>query len=122
MSTVMGSQARPAAAEGSGGAIVNTQSATATVSDSTFTANQARGGDGGVLATVAAAMSALVAFAHGYLVWLTIAIAAVATGLAAYVAALPSKKILIGSKWLASTLSRTKKTSSNGNIFLSNIR
>ncbi len=41
----------------------------------------------GLLAAVGTAMSALVAFAHGDLVWLTIATAAVVTGLAAYVAA-----------------------------------
>ena len=43
----------------------------------------------GLLAAVGAAMSALVAFAHGDLVWLVIVNAAVATGLAAYAAAPP---------------------------------
>ena len=43
----------------------------------------------GLLAAVGAAMSALVAFAHGDLAWVTIADAAVATGLAAYAAAPP---------------------------------
>jgi hypothetical protein len=37
----------------------------------------------GLLAAVGATMYALVSFAQGYLVWLTLAIAAVATGLAA---------------------------------------
>jgi len=45
----------------------------------------------GLLAAVGAAMSALVAFAHGDFVWLAIADAAAATGLAAYLA-LPAKK------------------------------
>ena len=40
----------------------------------------------GLLAAVGVAMSALVAFAHGDLIWLTIADAATATGLAAYLA------------------------------------
>ena len=50
----------------------------------------------GLLAAVGAAMSALVAFTHGDLAWLTIANAAVATGLAAYAAAPLSKKLLSG--------------------------
>ena len=45
----------------------------------------------GLLAAVGAAMSALVAFAHGNLVWVIIADVATATGLAAYLA-LPSQK------------------------------
>jgi hypothetical protein len=48
----------------------------------------------GLLAAVGAAMSALVAYTHGDLTWITIADAALATGLAAYAAA-PSKKMLI---------------------------
>ncbi len=47
----------------------------------------------GLLAAVGVAMSALAAFAHGDLVWVTIADAAAASGLAAYLA-LPSKKNL----------------------------
>jgi hypothetical protein len=47
----------------------------------------------GLLAAVGTAMSALVAFAHGDLVWVTIADAAVATGLAAYLALPANKKI-----------------------------
>jgi hypothetical protein len=43
----------------------------------------------GLLAAVGAAMSALVGFAHGDLVLVTVADAAVATGLAAYLALLP---------------------------------
>ena len=46
----------------------------------------------GLLAAAGVAMSELVAFAHGDLVWVTIADAAAASGLAAYLA-LPSKKI-----------------------------
>jgi hypothetical protein len=46
----------------------------------------------GLLAAVGAAMSALVAFAHGDLVWMTIADAAAAAGLAAYLALPPNKK------------------------------
>lgn len=46
----------------------------------------------GLLAAVGAAMSALVSFAHGDLVWVTIADAAAATGLAAYLAAAPPIK------------------------------
>jgi hypothetical protein len=45
-----------------------------------------------LLAAVGAAMSALVALAHGALIWLTIADAAAATGLAAYLALPPVKK------------------------------
>ena len=48
----------------------------------------------GLLAAVGAAMSALAAFAHGDLVWLTIAEAAAATGLASYLALDPEKKCL----------------------------
>ena len=40
----------------------------------------------GLLAAVGTAMSACVAFAHGAQIWLTVADAAVATGLAAYAA------------------------------------
>jgi hypothetical protein len=47
----------------------------------------------GLLAAVGAAMSALVAFAHGDLVWAIIVDAAAATGLAAYLAAPATKKI-----------------------------
>jgi hypothetical protein len=50
----------------------------------------------GLLAAVGAAMSALVALAHGALVWLTMADAAAATGLAAYLALLPFKKNVHG--------------------------
>jgi hypothetical protein len=46
----------------------------------------------GLLAAVGATMSSLVAFAHGDLVWLTIVDAAVATGLAAYLALPRNKK------------------------------
>ena len=46
----------------------------------------------GLLAAVGTAMSALVAFAHGTLVWVAIADAAAATGLAAYLALLPLQK------------------------------
>jgi hypothetical protein len=46
----------------------------------------------GLLVAVGTAMSALVAFAHGGLVWVVIADAAAATGLAAYLASAPSKK------------------------------
>jgi hypothetical protein len=45
----------------------------------------------GLLAAVGVTMSALVGLIHGDLAWLTIAVAAAATGLAAYLA-LPSKK------------------------------
>ena len=45
----------------------------------------------GLLAAVGAAMSALVAFVQGDLVWITIADAAVATGLAAYLSLSPKK-------------------------------
>jgi hypothetical protein len=47
----------------------------------------------GLLAAVGAAMSALVGLAHGTLVWFVITDAAAATGLAAYLALLPSKKL-----------------------------
>jgi hypothetical protein len=47
----------------------------------------------GLLAAVGAAMSALVGFAHGDLVLVTVADAAVATGLAAYLALLPSSAL-----------------------------
>jgi hypothetical protein len=47
----------------------------------------------GLLAAVGAAMSALAAFAHGDLVRVTIADAAAATGLAAYLSAPTTKKI-----------------------------
>ena len=49
----------------------------------------------GLLAAVGTAMSALVAFAHGDLIWVTIADAAVATGLVAYMSAgsSPEKKL-----------------------------
>jgi hypothetical protein len=46
----------------------------------------------GLLTAAGAAMSALVAFVHGDLTWVTIADAAAATGLAAYLAAPPLKK------------------------------
>jgi hypothetical protein len=46
----------------------------------------------GLLAAVGTAMSALVAFAHGDLIWAAIADAAVATGLASYLSIEPSKK------------------------------
>ena len=46
----------------------------------------------GLLAAVGAAMSALVSFAQGFLVWVALAIAAVATGLAASLAIAPIKK------------------------------
>ena len=48
----------------------------------------------GLLAAAGAAMSALVAFAHGDSVLSVISGAASATGLAAYLAVSPSKKIL----------------------------
>jgi hypothetical protein len=48
----------------------------------------------GLLAAVGTAMSAFVAFAHGSLIWVTIVVAAVATGLAAFAASPLSKKIL----------------------------
>jgi hypothetical protein len=47
----------------------------------------------GLLAAVGAAMSALVSFACGYLAWVAIAGAAIATGVAAYLAIEPIKKI-----------------------------
>ena len=47
----------------------------------------------GLLAAVGTAMSALVAFAHGNLIWVIIADAATTAGLAAYLA-LPSQKKL----------------------------
>jgi hypothetical protein len=46
----------------------------------------------GLLAAVGTAMSALVSFACGYLVWVMIAGAAVATGVAASLAIEPIKK------------------------------
>jgi hypothetical protein len=50
----------------------------------------------GLLAAVGAAMSALVGLAHGDLVWVAIADAAAATGLAAYLALpVPNKKKLL---------------------------
>ncbi len=49
----------------------------------------------GLLAAVGTAMSALAAFAHGALVWVTVADAAAATGLAAYLATAPQKIRLI---------------------------
>jgi hypothetical protein len=48
----------------------------------------------GLLAAVGAAMSALVGLAHGALVWIAVADAAAATGLAAYLALSPIKKSL----------------------------
>ena len=45
----------------------------------------------GLLAAVGAAMSAIVGLAHGDLVWVVLADAAAATGLAAYLA-LPAEK------------------------------
>jgi hypothetical protein len=48
----------------------------------------------GLLAAVGAAMSALVGLAHGVLVWPIIADAAAATGLAAYLALSPTKKLI----------------------------
>jgi hypothetical protein len=47
----------------------------------------------GLLAAVGAALSALVGLAHGELIWVTLANAAAATGLAAYLALPPLKKI-----------------------------
>ena len=47
----------------------------------------------GLLAAVGTAMSALVGLVHGDLVWAAIADASLATGLAAYLALLPEKKI-----------------------------
>jgi hypothetical protein len=47
----------------------------------------------GLLAAVGAAMSALVGLSHGDLVWVTVANAATATGLAAYLAIAPQKKL-----------------------------
>jgi hypothetical protein len=44
----------------------------------------------GLLASVATAMAALAAYAHGDLAWAVIAIAAAAAGLAAYAAAPPA--------------------------------
>lgn len=44
----------------------------------------------GLLAAVATAMAALVAYAHGGLAWAAIAIATAAAGLAAYAAAPPT--------------------------------
>jgi hypothetical protein len=54
----------------------------------------------GLLAAVAAAMSALVSFVHGGLVWVVVTDAAVAAGLVAYVSA-PSlvKKNLWPGEW-----------------------
>jgi hypothetical protein len=49
----------------------------------------------GLLAAVGTAMSVLAASAHGDLVWLMIADASAATGLAAYMALLPTKKYLL---------------------------
>ena len=46
----------------------------------------------GLLAAVGTAMSALVAFVHGDLVWVVIADAAVAMGLAAYLALPPAQE------------------------------
>jgi hypothetical protein len=51
----------------------------------------------GLLAAVATAMSALVAFVHGDLACVTIAEAAAAAGLAAYMSLTPSKKTLMKS-------------------------
>jgi hypothetical protein len=45
----------------------------------------------GLFAAVGATMSALVAFTDHRLVWVTIAVAAVATGLAAYLAVMPAQ-------------------------------
>jgi hypothetical protein len=67
----------------------------------------------GLLAAVGTAMSALVAFAHGNLIWVTIAMAAVVAGLVAYVAAPSSKKILIDSKWLQSAPLDSKMNKKN---------
>ena len=47
----------------------------------------------GLLAAVGTAMSALVAFAHGYLTWMVLAAAAVAAGLVTYLTA--NKKTLV---------------------------
>ena len=46
----------------------------------------------GLLAAVGATMFALVPFAHGDLIWMTLADAAAATGLADYLALSPTKK------------------------------
>jgi hypothetical protein len=46
----------------------------------------------GLLAAVGTAMSALVAFAHGYLICLAILVAAAAAGLAAYLALFSGKE------------------------------
>jgi len=54
----------------------------------------------GLLAAVGATMYALVSFAHSFLFWLALAIAAVATGLAASLAIAPIKKILTDSTCL----------------------
>lgn len=48
----------------------------------------------GLLAAVGTAMSALVALAHGYLIWAIIALAAAAAGLVAYLSLSPIKKNL----------------------------
>jgi hypothetical protein len=48
----------------------------------------------GLLAAVGAAMSALVGLSHGDLVWVMVADAAAATGLAAYLALPSTKKTL----------------------------
>ena len=45
----------------------------------------------GLLAAAGTAMSSLVAFAHGYLIWIVILVAAAATGLVAFLA-MPLKK------------------------------
>ena len=51
----------------------------------------ARSSSSVLLAAVGAVMAGLVAFAHGGLIWLTLAVAGAATGLAAYMTG-PAKK------------------------------
>ncbi len=50
----------------------------------------------GLLAAVGTAMSALVGLAHGDLIWVVLVDAAAATGLAAYLALPPQKKVQLG--------------------------
>lgn len=47
----------------------------------------------GLLAAVGAAMSALASLAHGDLIWVAVADAAAATGLASYLALAPTKNL-----------------------------
>jgi len=55
----------------------------------------------GLLAAVGATMYALVPFAHGYLVWLTLAVAAAATFLAAAAAGLAASPVSVASPAIA---------------------